>query len=47
MQLDEFQEIGEQLYVKGVYSLQTTQEGKKEIVEKMIKKPITHDMLVS
>ena len=46
-QLDEFWEIGEKLSIKEVSALQETQEGKREIAEKMVEHPITHDLMVS
>ena len=44
MQLDEFQYLGLNLYVKVVFALQEVQEGKKEIIDKMVEHPLVHDL---
>ena len=42
-QLDEFQEIGAQLSVKAVSSLQAVQDDKKEFNAKMVEYPLKQD----
>ena len=46
-QLDEFQDIDAQLSGQEFNALQETQEGKKEIAEKMVEHLVTHDLTMT
>ena len=46
-QLDEFQDIGAQLFIIVLSELHAPQEGKKEITENMVEHPVTHDLMAS
>ena len=47
MQLDEFQDIGAQLFIKEASILQVVQEGRKDVTEKIAEHPLAREVTES